>query len=355
MPEPSTSPSRLPIGLLAIIAIVIAVGTGAFAYTAGWLSPTRLTPTRIVDSLAPPGGPSLGHRRNHAKGVCFTGVFELNGNGVELSSAKVFARGEYPALGRFNLATADANAPDSTVRVRGLGLQLSTPDGEVWRSAMIDPPVFPVSTPEGFYELQLAAHSKDPNAMKAFVAGHPEFAPFAEWAKTAPWTASYAGRILQRPEQLHLRQRFRRRACGPLVVRASGAARAHHPGGSRQARPQPSRAGDRGARRRGPQRWTLVVTVADPGDPTADPSKAWPPGRLAVEVGALVVRRIEDERDGSCREINFDPTILPNGVHVSDDPFPAARSAAYARSYDLRTSEVKYYPYHSEAAGGGER
>ncbi|MGO9768820.1 MAG: catalase, partial [Roseiarcus sp.] len=192
MPGPSPSPSRLPIGPLAIIAVVIAVGAGAFAYTAGWLSPTRLTPTKIVDSLAPPGGPSLGHRRNHAKGICFTGVFESNGNGVELSSAQVFTRGAYPALGRFNLATADANAPDATVRVRGLGLQLSTPDGQVWRFAMIDPPVFPVSTPEGFYELQLAARGKDPNAMKAFVAGHPEFAPFAEWAKTAPWTASYA-------------------------------------------------------------------------------------------------------------------------------------------------------------------
>ena len=111
MPEPSPSPSRPPIGSLAIIAIVVAVGAGAFAYTAGWLSPTRLTPTKIVDSLAPPGGPSLGHRRNHAKGICFTGVFESNGNGAELSSAQVFARGEYPALGRFNLATADANAP----------------------------------------------------------------------------------------------------------------------------------------------------------------------------------------------------------------------------------------------------
>ena len=122
MPEPS--PSRPPIGSLAIIAIVVAVGAGAFAYTAGWLSPTRLTPTKIVDSLAPPGGPSLGYRRNHAKGICFTGVFESNGNGAELSSAQVFARGEYPALGRFNLATADANAPDSTVRVRGLAYPL---------------------------------------------------------------------------------------------------------------------------------------------------------------------------------------------------------------------------------------
>src|SRR6202035_1356780 len=100
------------------------------------------TPTKIVAALAPPGGPALGHRRNHAKGICFTGVFEANNNGAELSRAQVFASGQYPVLGRFNLATADANAPDATVRVRGMGIRIATPDGQEWRSAMIDAPVF---------------------------------------------------------------------------------------------------------------------------------------------------------------------------------------------------------------------
>jgi catalase len=98
MPEPSPSPARSTFGSLVLIAVLIGGGAAAFAYTAGWLSPARLTPAKIVDSLAPPGGPSLGHRRNHAKGICFTGVFESNGNGAELSSARVFARGAYPAL-----------------------------------------------------------------------------------------------------------------------------------------------------------------------------------------------------------------------------------------------------------------
>ena len=96
----------------------------------------------------------------------------------------------------------------------------------------------------------------------------------------------------------------------------------------------------------------MAVTVADPGDPTSDPSKKWPEGRRTIEVGTLVVQKIEAERDGPCRDINFDPTILPNGITVSDDPFPAARSSAYAKSYDLRTSEVKYYPYHQNTATG---
>ena len=107
-----TEPDRSALGSLMVITIVIGVSAAAFAYTAGWFSPQRLTPTRLVDALAPSAGPSLGHRRNHAKGICFTGEFEANGAGSELSKAQVFARGQYPVLGRFNLGTANPNAPE---------------------------------------------------------------------------------------------------------------------------------------------------------------------------------------------------------------------------------------------------
>src|SRR5271154_2309569 len=192
MAQPSQSPARSVFGALVLIAVVIGGGAAAFAYTAGWFSPQRLTPEKMVAALAPPTGVALGHRRNHAKGICFTGVFEANGAGSALSKAQVFTRGQYPVLGRFNLGTADPNAPDATVRVRGMGLQIVTPDGEVWRTAMIDPPFFPVSTPQAFYELLLASASKDPNAMKTFAGAHPEIAAFGAWAKNAPWTGSYA-------------------------------------------------------------------------------------------------------------------------------------------------------------------
>ncbi len=142
MPQSPPSPPRSPFGSLALIAVVIGAGAAAFAYTAGWFSPKRLTPDKLVAAFAPPGGPALGHRRNHAKGICFTGTFEANGAGSELSKALVFTSGQYPVVGRFNLGTPNPDAPDSTVRVRGLGIQISTPDGQVWRSAMIDPPFF---------------------------------------------------------------------------------------------------------------------------------------------------------------------------------------------------------------------
>jgi catalase len=332
--------------------VIVVVVAGIFAFTAGWLSPGRLTPTKLVDALAPPDGAALGHRRNHAKGICFTGEFEANGNGAELSRARVFARGQYNALGRFNLGSPSPDAPDATVRVRGMGLQISTPDGEVWRTAMIDPPFFPAATPQAFYELLRASGSKDPNAMKTFAAAHPEFAAFGDWAKSAPWTASYA------EDAFNGLNAF-------VFVDGSGAERAVRWSLVPQARVVPitqddlTKLGpdhlgqeitDRVAK--APQRWTMTVTVADAGDPTADPSKAWPKERRAVEVGTLVVRQIEAERDGPCRDVNFDPTILPSGIKVSDDPFPAARSSAYAKSFDLRTSEVKYYPYRPQTTTG---
>ena len=107
MPEPRRASERSVFGSLVIIAIVVGGAAAAFAYTAGWLSPQRLTPPKLVAALAPPTGPALGHRRNHAKGICFTGIFEANGAGSALSHAQVFDRGQYPAVGRFNLGTPD--------------------------------------------------------------------------------------------------------------------------------------------------------------------------------------------------------------------------------------------------------
>ena len=347
--------SPLPLGSLAVIAVVVGASGGAFAYTAGWLSPGRLTPTKLVDSLAPKGGPALGYRRNHAKGICFTGTFKANGNGTELSRATIFEAGDHPALGRFNLGTTEPNAADATVRVRGIGLQLTAADGAVWRSAMINAPVFPVATAEAFYELQIAAHSPDPEAIKTFAAAHPEFGAFAAWAKDAPWTASYAeDRFNGINAFLFVDAAGNEHAVrwslipeAPVTPITDAELAALGPDHLEQEITQRVAAA--------PQRWTLAVTVAAPGDPTADPSRTWPEDRRTIDVGTLVVERIEAERDGPCRDINFDPTILPVGIAVSDDPLPAARSAAYAKSYDLRTAEAAYYPHHLDAATGGQK
>jgi catalase len=351
LPEAPRPTPRNAIGSLVLIAAVVAFAAAAFAYTGGWFSPNRLTPQKLVDGFDLGTAPPLGHRRNHAKGICFTGVFESNGAGSELSKAQVFAKGQYPVIGRFNLATPDAEADDAKVRVRGMGLMISTPDGQEWRMAMIDPPFFTVSTPEAFHALQIASASKEPDAMAKFAGANPEFKAFAAWAKSAPWTGSYAEEPYNSLDSFI----FTDGSGNDHAVRWSLAPTAQvvpvTPEELAKLGPNFLETEITDRIKSGPLRWTMQVTVANPGDQTADPSKAWPHDRRSVEVGSLVVQQIEPERDGPCRDINFDPTVLPNGIRVSDDPFPAARSSAYRVSYDRRTAEEKDYPRTATGSG----
>src|SRR5260370_36622218 len=119
---------------LAAIGIVIASVVGAFAYVGGWLSPHRLTPARFIDTFEKVNGIHPGFRRNHAKGVCVTGFFDSNGDGVRLSKAVVFRRGRVPVIGRFALAGGNPYAPDSAGTRRGMALFFWERGREQWRA-----------------------------------------------------------------------------------------------------------------------------------------------------------------------------------------------------------------------------
>ena len=333
-----------PMAAFAAIGLVVVAAGAAFAYTGGWLTPSRLTPGKLVDALAPPGGPALGHRRNHAKGICFTGTFAANGKGVELSSAPVFVAGQYPVIGRLNLATANPEAADASVRVRGIGIEITAPDGQQWRSAMITAPVFPVSTPRAFYGLLKASASKDPKAMPAFAAAHPEIAAFGAWAKSAPWTGSYAEDRFNSLDAFLFTDAAGKTQAVRWSLIPEAAPTAVTPDDLAKGGPDVLEKEITARVGRAPALWRMVVTVANPGDPTADPSKAWPDDRRTVEVGTLSAQKIIAEADGPCRDINYDPTVLPYGIEISDDPLLPARSAAYAISYLRRTSEEAHLP-----------
>lgn len=334
--------SKLPPALsLAIIAAVAGCAGGAFAYTAGWLSPERLSPNQVADAF----GPKVvaGHRVNHAKGTCFLGTFHSNGAGAALSSAPMLAKGDFPIVGRFNLGTPDPFAKDSTARVRGIGMLISASGTAQWRTAMINAPVFVVSTPQQFYEMLQAGGSKDPDAMVRFAGAHPGTKPFLDWAKNGPWTGSYA------EERYNSLNSF-------LFTNAAGERRtvrwsmtpiesAHQITAADFAKAGPDVLEREIADRIGkaPARWTMTVQIAGPGDVTADPSKAWAPAGKTVILGEVEAVRVIAEADGPCRDLNFDPTVLPVGIGTSDDPFPAARSAVYAKSYDRRSAGSANY------------
>jgi catalase len=104
---------------------------------------------------------------------------------------------------------------------------------------------------------------------------------------------------------------------------------------------------------RGPLQWHLVVTVGRPGDATDDATIPWSGDREHVDVGTLTIDHAESEAPGNCRDINFDPLVLPSGIEPSDDPLLSARSAAYSESFRRREGENKTPSAVQTPAGKG--
>jgi catalase len=330
----------------ALIGVALAAVIGTFAYLGGWFRPNDLTPARFTDGFEQVNGIQAGFRRNHAKGVGVAGFFESNGNGVRLSKAVVFQPGRVPVVGRFSLGGGQPYVADMPDTVRGLGLQFSLPDGELWRTAMINLPVFPFSTPGAFYEQMIASKpdlttgKPDPANMKAFLARHPETVQALAVIKGQPVSTGFDNSTFHGLNAF----RFINAAGDSIPVRwlmtpmqpfeAASTALAHRDknylfdGLIAQVHRQPLQ-------------WRLIVILGQPGDATNDPTIAWPAGREQVDVGTLTLDRVESDETSAATDLNFDPLVLPAGIAPSDDPMLSARSAVYSQSFTRREGETK--------------
>jgi catalase len=323
-----------------------AVDVGGFAYAGGWLRPdTPLLPSRFADRFEHIYGRHDGFRRNHAKGLSATGTFVSSGAGAAICRAAVFQQGTVPLVGRFSLGGGLPDQADKPDTVRGLGLLFDGPDGQQWRTAMINLPVFTDSTPQGFYERLLASKplpetgKPDPQKMTAFLDRHPETAAAMKIIKQSPPSAGFADSAFHGLNAFW----FTNGAGATVPVRWSvvpeDVGEAVVPG--------PSRGKDylfddliRTLAQR-PLKWRLVLTVGEPGDPTNDATKPWPQSRRTIDAGTITITAVQTEEAGNGRDVNFDPLVLPDGITASDDPLPAARSAVYARSFTRRAEEPK--------------
>ena len=334
------------LGRLAGTGIVVLGVAGVFLYLGGWFNTETLTPARFADGFERADGIHSGFRLNHAKGVCVSGSFESNGRGTRLSKAVVFQAGRIPIIGRFSLAGGDPYIADEPEMVRGLGLLFKLPDGEEWRTAMINTPVFAVSTPQAFYDRLVASQpdprtgKPDPRKMAGFLASHPETVRAAKIIRSHPASSGFDNSTYYGLNAF-------------WFVDGSGTST---PVRWSVVPEQPFAAADtavaQGDRNylfdaliasihQHPLQWRLVVTIGQPNDPTNDATLPWPDAREQLEAGTLTLDRVESEATGRCRDINFDPLILPEGMAPSDDPLLSARSAVYSQSFTRRAGEQK--------------
>ena len=350
---PSTENQPAPLSVsstlarLAGVGVIVLLIVGGFLYLGGWFSPHELTPIRFVDGFEKVFGIHSGFRRNHAKGVCVGGFFDSNGQGTRLSKAAVFQTGRVPVIGRFSLGGGNPDVGDAPDTIRGMGLLFRLPDGEQWRTAMIDRPVFPFNTPQAFYDNLIASkpdpntHKPDPEKMAAFAASHPEFVRAGKIIQSQEVSSGFDNSTFNGLTAF----RFISAADVSTPVRWSMVpVDAFKPEDTTQsANPDKNYLFDDFIARihSAPVQWRLIVTVGQPGDPTDDATIPWPEGREQVDAGTLTLDEVESEAPGNCRDINFDPLVLPVGMAPSDDPLLSARSAVYSQSFTRRAGEKK--------------
>ncbi len=341
-----TSPPR-PTGPYAIIGAILLLLVGGFAWAAGWIGPKRLDGGDVANALEQnAGGVHVGYRRAHSKGLCLVGDFTANGAGTTLSRASIFVKGSYPVMGRFSLAGGNPLAGDGRNVFHSMALILRTPDHQEWRTGMNHTPIFPVADPQSFVELQRASTpdpktgKPDPAAMKAYLAGHPETKAFQDYVKQAVLPNSFGNATYYSINAF----RFTNAAGETRFVRwqmVPEAAVAGLDKAKLDSLPRDYLFKEMVARTaKGPSRWHLLVVVANAGDVTNKATVAWTGPHRTVDVGTLTVSKVEPEEIGNCRDVNFDPTVLPAGMGLSDDPLLAVRAKVYSTSFGRRAGET---------------
>lgn len=336
-------PERRGWAIAAIVFIAASLAL-AFAWSAGWIG-TRLTSKAFVNSATdfPPG-----FRRAHGKGMCYAATFRPTEAARSFSTARAFSQPEVPVTGRFSIGTGSPFSADASTKTVSMAVLMSTDDQQQWRMAMNNQPYFATRNAEGFLALQKATAldpatgKPDPERIAGFFKQYPEARKFLERARQAPSPGSFAGATFYGINAFYLVSAQGQR----VPVRWFMQAREPFTTLTEEQRKTVSpdflfedlqrKLADT------PLYWDLILQVAQPGDPVDDPSQPWPDDRQQIVAGSLQVTRVSEQTSGACRDINFDPTILPTGIEVSNDPILNARSAAYSHSFNKREREIGY-------------
>ena len=300
---------------------------------------------RAVDAANEIYGSHAGHRALHTKGILLAGVFTATEAAAGLTRAAHMQGDKLRATVRFSNASGDPAAPDFAQDGRGLAVKLYLPGGEKTDTVAVTRPTFFVRTPEDFVEL-MEARRPDPETgqpdlerLGAFLGAHPESATAIQAALQAKPPASYAQ---QRYFGIHAfkwvapngSERFVRYSWEP----ESGVAElteeeARERGGDYLQEDIANRVAA------GPVGFRLQAQLGDEGDPTDDPTVAWPEEREVVEVGRLELTGPEPEREQGGDVLVFDPTRVVDGIELSDDPILRFRPGAYSVSIERRSGE----------------
>jgi catalase len=296
-------------------------------------------PLRILDALADVFGSHPGFRAAHAKGILCSGIFTPSPAARSISRAAHFARA-VPVTVRFSdfSGVPGVLSNDPSASPHGMAIKFHVNGGEtdmVGHSAN----AFPGANGEEFLGFLNALAKSGPGAaiplaIETYVSLNPTALRFVQAIPPPP--ASYATTAYYMLNALAFVNASDATVYGRCSVTPTAGVHAL------DATLLASRSSDYLAdelRERlvnGPASFSLMLQIAEAGDPTHDNTVAWPSQRRVEELGKIEVQNILEHGVPLQRDLSFDPTRLVDGVSLSDDPMPLLRARTYAVSYARR-------------------
>jgi len=296
---------------------------------------------QLVDVMEQIFGQHPGLRPMHTKGLVVEGSFTPSGAGAALTTAALFQGVPTPVTARFSDATGLPAIPDGdpNANPHGLAVRFHLADGGEMDIITNSLKTFPVATGEDFLALLQAVAASGPDAAKPtpaerFLASHPSVGRAVGGVATPVSFAreTYNGLnafvFVDTAGQRH-----------PFRFRLAPVAGEAHLSAEEAAKQSPDFLSEelRAELARGPVRFRLLAQMAKPGDPTADPTQAWPGDRELVDLGELVLTQAAADNAAAEKELMLLPGNLADGVEPSDDPMIAVRDETYAVSFSRRS------------------
>ena len=300
-----------------------------------------------VDRIERAAGRHAGYRRLHARGGVFAGSFEASGALEGRTTAGHLTGGRTDVLVRFSNGMPSPAADDRRPEIRGMAVKFMVDGTAAHDLVAATVRSFPTRNPEGFVEIVELRRAADGglDALMAlprlglFLVKHPEAVGGLREALRQGVAASFATTRYDGVHAFFLvapdgrRTAFRYRLTPEL--------------GEQTLTKDEARTRDRhfllpeleARLAEGPVYFDLELQLADPGDPTDNPSKRWPDEREVVVAGRITVTGRAPNSEALERQV-FDPTRVPEGVELSDDPVLRLRPEAYSVSAERRMAEL---------------
>ncbi|OWR31874.1 catalase [Saccharibacillus sp. O23] len=299
-----------------------------------------LTPAEeAVDELERVSGLHPGYRRAHARGFCCRASFLPSGKAAAFTTAPHLQEREVKTIVRFSGSSTDPAMADLLSPAKGMGVQFLLPDGT--RSSMVGVtvPVFFARTPESFMEMLTtlnrtkAGRMPKTEALRRFARHFGESRQSLLALKRLKPPASYATNLYYCIHAYFLvDEEGRRRPVKFEWIPDSGVQTLS----IHDAAAMPDDYLEKELELRllsQPPSFKLNIVFGEEGDPTDDPTKRWPSDRRRIDAGRLVLLEQIPEPPG----LIMDPTAVPDGISLSDDPILNFRRDTYAESLKRRS------------------